>query len=182
MAAVDCAAVTATPPSDLVLAPINGEPRPLSEWLVMFHLLIVAVDPFSERSAWIIDTAGRVLEQYEQADCRIAWLVGGRPSEAELFLGPWASRILTFADPDLTAVRGLGLETLPALVLFALDGTIEGKVEGWDPAAWRDLTEALSAKLRWSRPAIPAPGDPAPFEGASYEPAPAGEPAPESAP
>jgi hypothetical protein len=154
------------PPADLELAPLRGEPHTVSEWVGMFHLLIVAVDPFNERSAWLVETAGRVLTQYEQADCRIAWLVGGTPDEARLFLGPWSEQIMTFADPDLTAIRALGLETLPAIVLIALDGTIVDAVEGWDPDRWRELTDDLSRVLHWSKPGIPLPGDPAPFEGA----------------
>ena len=73
------------PPADLELAPLRGEPHAVSEWVGMFHLLTVAVDPFNERSAWLVETAGRILTQYEQADCRIAWLVGGTPDEAQLF-------------------------------------------------------------------------------------------------
>ena len=154
------------PPPDLVLTPVRGEAHTVSEWVGMFHLLIVAVDPFHERSAWLVETAGRVLTQYEQADARIAWLVGGTPDEARLFLGPWAEQIMTFADPDLTAIRAFGLEKLPAIVLVALDGTVVDSVEGWDLDRWRELTEGLSRVLSWSKPVIPTPGDPAPFEGA----------------
>ena len=154
------------PPPDLVLAPIEGDAHTVAEWLTMFHLLLVAVDPFSERSAWLVDTAGRVLKQYDQSDCRVAWLVGGSPDEARLFLGPWAQSIMTFADPDLVATKALGLTTLPAIVLLALDGSVEGAVEGWDPEQWRELTDRLSELVSWSRPVIPTAGDPAPFEGA----------------
>jgi hypothetical protein len=38
-------------------------------------------------------------------------------------------------------------------------------VEGWDPPAWRELTKELSRRMSWSRPHIPAPGDPGPFAG-----------------
>jgi hypothetical protein len=154
------------PPADLVLAPIRGEPHTVSEWVGMFHLLIVAVDPFEERSAWLVNTAGRILSQYDQADARIAWVVGGTPDEARLFLGPLSEQIMTFADPDLTVIRAFGLETLPAIVLVALDGTVVDAVEGWDPDRWRELTDNLSRVLSWSKPVIPATSDPAPFEGA----------------
>lgn len=153
------------PPPDLVLSPVRGEPHQVSDWLVMFHMLMVAVDPFDERSAWLVETGGRVLSQYEQADCRVAWLVGGTAEEAQLFLGPWEKGIMTFADPELVAVQALGLSALPAIVLLALDGSVVDAVEGWDPPRWRELTSDLSRVLRWSRPSIPAPGDPAPFEG-----------------
>jgi hypothetical protein len=164
------------PPTDLVLAPVRGEPHTVSEWVGMFHLLMVAVDPFHERSAWLVETAGRVLTQYEQADVRVAWLVGGTGAEAELFLGPWEEQIMTFADPDLKAIKAFGLETLPALVLVALDGTVVDAVEGWDPDRWRELTDNLSRVLSWSKPVIPVAGDPAAFDGAPATPEPVESP------
>ena len=153
------------PPADLELAPLRGEPHTVSEWVGMFHLLIVAVDPFNERSAWLVETAGRVLSNYDQADCRVVWLVAGDADEARQFLGHWSRDILTLVDPDLTAIRGFGLERLPAIVHIALDGTIVNAVEGWDPPAWRHLTAELSRVVDWIGPAIPIPRDPAPFEG-----------------
>jgi hypothetical protein len=157
--------VASDPPLDLVLAPITGRPRPLGAWLSLFHLVFVALDPFSERSAWLVETSGRILTNYDQADCRVAFLVAGTPDEARQFLGHWALDILTFADPDLTAVRGFGLATLPAIVHLGLDGTIVNAVEGWDPPAWRALSERLSKIVDWRGPVIPGPRDPAPFEG-----------------
>src|SRR2546422_7618269 len=153
------------PPLDLELAPVNGRPRSLAAWLSLFHLVFVAVDPCSERSAWLVETAGRVLSNYDQADCRVAWLVAGDADEARQFLGHWSRDILTLVDPDLTAIRGFGLERLPAIVHIALDGTIVNAVEGWDPPAWRHLTEELSRVVDWIGPAIPIPRDPASFEG-----------------
>lgn len=153
------------PPLDLVLTPINGKPRPLSAWLALFHLVFVALDPFSERSAWLVETSGRILTNYEQADCRVAFLVGGAADEAREFLGHWSTDVLTFADPDLTAIRGFSLATLPAIVHLAIDGTIVNAVEGWDPPAWRRLSAQLSEIVDWRGPVIPGPRDPAPFEG-----------------
>jgi hypothetical protein len=157
--------VASDPPLDLTLTPINGRPRPLSAWLSLFHLVIVALDPFSERSAWLVDTSGRILTNYDQADCRVAFLVGGTPDEAREFLGHWAADVLTFADPDLAAIRGFGFAALPAIVHLAIDGTIVNAVEGWDPPAWRKLSERLSEVVDWHGPVIPGPRDPGPFEG-----------------
>lgn len=155
------------PPPDLVLAPVNGRPRPVREWLTTFHLLFVAVDPASVRSRWIVPTAARVLFEYEQADCRVAWLVaGGDASDARRLLGRWASEIMTFTDPDLVAVKGFGLQSLPAIVHLGMDLNVENAVEGWDPEAWRALTTHLSRQMSWSRPHIPVAGDPGPFAGA----------------
>jgi hypothetical protein len=157
--------VASDPSPDLLLAPINGKPRPVGAWLTIFHLVFVALDPFSERSAWLVETSARILTTYDQADCRVAFLVGGTPDEAREFLGHWAIDILTFADPDLTAIRGFGLQTLPAIVHVAGDATVVDAVEGWDPPAWRMLSERLSKIVDWRGPVIPGPRDPAPFAG-----------------
>ena len=153
------------PPPDLVLSSINGRARTVRQWLVTFHLLFVAVDPDSERSSWIVPTAARVLTGYEQADCRVAWLVAGTGADARRFLGRWATEILTFADPDLAVVRAFGLGSLPAIVHVGMDGSVVNAVEGWDPAEWRRLTADLSRIVGWSRPVIPVPSDPGPFAG-----------------
>lgn len=153
------------PPLDLVLTPTTGAGRPVRGWLTVFHLFFVAVDPQSERSARLVPTAARVLTGYEQADCRVAWLVGGGPEDARRLLGRWASEILTFTDPDLVAVRAFGLTSLPAAVHLGMDGSVVSSAEGWDPPQWRVLTTELSRIVGWSRPLIPGPSDPAPFPG-----------------
>ncbi len=154
------------PAPDLVLTPVTGRARTVREWLTTFHLLFVAVDPSNVRSRWIVPTAARVLFEYEQADCRVAWLVTGEASDARRLLGRWATEIMTFVDPELAAVKGFGLQTLPAIVHLGMDLTVVNAVEGWDPPAWRELTTELSRHMSWSRPHIPAPGDPGPFAGA----------------
>ncbi len=154
------------PPPDLTLSPANGPPRTLAQLLTVFHLVFVAVDPDKDRSAWLVPTAARILTGYEQADCRVAWLVAGDPSDARRLLGRWATEIITFVDPDLVAVKAFGLGSLPAIVHVGMDGTVVNAVEGWDPGAWRRLTAELSRIVSWSRPTIPVPGDPGPFDGA----------------
>ena len=70
-----------------------------------------------------------------------------------------------FSDPDRAAVKALGLEQLPAFVFIRVDGTVPAAAEGWDPAEWREVAEAIAEATAWSRPTIPAPGDPGPFHG-----------------
>ena len=53
--------MTTDPPADLVLEPINGEARTIAEWLTTFQLAAVVVDPFTNESSWLLDTAGRVV-------------------------------------------------------------------------------------------------------------------------
>lgn len=155
------------PPADLVLTPTRGKPRTVTEQLTTFHLLFVAVHAFNERSRWIVPTAANILTDYEQADCRVAWLVvGGGGDEAKRLLGHWAEDILTFVDPDLSAYRAFGLSSLPAIVHLGMDGKVVNAVEGWDPVAWRNLTIVLSKIVAWSRPVIPRATDPGPFAGA----------------
>jgi hypothetical protein len=158
--------VAANPPPDLVLSSLTGRSRTVREWVTTFHLLIVAVDPNSSRSRWIVPTAARVLTVYEQADCRVGWLVAGDASDARKFLGRWATDILTFTDPDLTAIKAFGLQTLPAILHVNQELTVVNAVEGWEPFAWRELATELSRRMSWSKPLLPAPGDPGPFDGA----------------
>ncbi len=159
-------AVATNPAPDLALVPITGHSRTVREWLTTFHLLLVAVDPAHVRSRWIVPTAARVLFEYEQADCRVAWLVAGDAADARKLLGRWATEIMTFVDPELTAIKGFGIQTLPAIVHVGMELNIVNAVEGWDPPAWRALATELSRHMSWSRPHIPAPGDPGPFAGA----------------
>ena len=154
------------PPADLVLTPAKGKPRTLREQLAIFHLVLCVVDPYGRPSAWIIETAARILTVFEQADCRVGWLVTGNAAEAGSFLGPWSKELLTFVDPDRTAVRALGIKALPALVHLGADGTVVGAAEGWDPAQWRAVASNLAKMMRWSAPVIPSPRDPGPFAGA----------------
>jgi hypothetical protein len=156
----------ATDPSpDLVLTPLNGDARSIGEWLTTFHLAFVALDPFTHESAWILPTAGRILTTFEQADVRVAFLVTGTEEECRLFLGPWARDVLTFADPDRAAVRGFGIERLPAFVHLAMDGTVANAAEGWEPSEWRTVADHLAKVTSWTAPVIPVAGDPGPYEG-----------------
>lgn len=158
--------VAADPSPDLLLTPLSGPARSVRQWLTTFHLVFVAVDPFARQSRWIIPTAARILSVFDQADCRVAWLATGGPEDCRAFLGEWSSRILTFADPDATAVKGFGLERLPALVHLGIDGSVVGASEGWDPPAWKEIMARLAKTLAWLPPTIPGPGDPGPFAGA----------------
>lgn len=153
------------PSPDLVLRPINGEAHTLDEWLTTFHLVLVALDPYTNESAWILKTAARILSVFQDADCRIAWLVTADDADCRRFLGPLAREVLTFADPDRTALKEFGLERLPAIVHVAMDGKVVNAAEGWNPAEWRHLTEHLGRVMSWRWPMVPAPRDPGPFEG-----------------
>ncbi len=154
-----------TLPADLELHPIGGEARSLEEMISFFHLVVVAIDPYTYESSWILPTAGRILTDFEEADCRVAWLVTAPEDDATAFLGPWADRILTLCDPDRTAVAALGITEIPALVHIGTDRTVVGRADGWEPTEWRSVTDHLATMMSWSRSIFPKPGDPAPFRG-----------------
>lgn len=153
------------PPHEIELNPLQGDPRPLGDWVTTFHLAVVVLDPYTYESSWIIDTASRILASYNAADVRTAWLVTGTAEQAEEFLGPKAEEFLTFADPDRAFVKGLELESLPAFVHIDHALNIVGAAEGWKPAEWRDVATTLSKQMSWSRPSIPDEGDPTPYPG-----------------
>jgi hypothetical protein len=159
--------VATDPPADLKLAPINGEPRTIDEWLTTFQLAAVVVDPYTNESAWLLETAGRVLTHFTGADCRVAFIVTASAEDARAFLGPWADRLLTFADPDRAATKALGLNELPAFVHVRQDRVVVGAAEGWDPLEWREVANGIAKYNSWSAPLIPESGDPSPYAGSA---------------
>jgi len=150
---------------DLMLSPLGGEARPLEEWLTTFHLATVALDPYTNESSWILPTATRILEVLRGSDARVNLLITADASDAKAFLGPLIERFLVFTDPDRAAVKALGLTQLPAFVFIRVDGTVPSAAEGWSPAAWRAVAEAVAGATAWSTPDIPLIGDPGPFHG-----------------
>jgi hypothetical protein len=157
--------VPTNPPLDLALATTSGESRTISEWLTTFHLAAVVVDPYTNESSWVLETAARVLRTFGEADVRVSWLVTAGPEDSRVFLGPLAEEFLTFVDPDRAAVRALGLAQLPAFVFLRMDGKVAAAAEGWEPRAWRDVADEVAATTSWTRPAIPLPSDPVAFAG-----------------
>ena len=152
-------------PADLELAPLGGKARPLGAFVTTFHLVAAVLDPYTHESAWLLPTVARIFRVYDGADCRVALAVTCSDAEARQFLGPYAREFLTITDPGRAFVQAVGLERLPALVHIRQDLSIAGTAQGWDPDAWRDVTDNLSNVMSWSRPIIPAPSDPAAYEG-----------------
>lgn len=158
--------MASNPAPDLMLTPTTGVPKPLRAWLTTFHLAFVALDPYTEESRRILPTAAHILDVFQQADTRVAWVVTADAGRASSFLRGHGEETLTFVDADRSVVKGFGLERLPAFVHVAMDGTIANAAEGWDPPAWRVVANELARMTKWRAPIIPRPGDPAPFEGA----------------
>ena len=154
-----------TPAPDIALAPVGGDARPIEDWVTVFHLVLVVLDPYTHESSWLIETSGRILRSFTGADCRVGWLVTGTDDQAKAFLGPWGDELLTFADPDRSMVKALGLEELPAIVHIDHGVNLVASAEGWDPNEWRDVATGLADQMSWTRPAIPGPRDPTPYAG-----------------
>ncbi len=157
--------MASSPPPQTLLEPIGGRARPASDWVTTFHLVVVALDPFTLESSWILPTAHRVLATFRGADCRVGWLVCTGASEAREFLGPLSEEFLTFTDPSREVVGALGIEMLPAIVHLNHHLEVVGSAEGWNPTEWRDVTDRLSRSMQWSRVIIPLTEDPGPFPG-----------------
>jgi hypothetical protein len=159
--------VARTPPADLTLTTLDGGSKTVREWTTNFPLASVVIDPYTSQSAWLLHTSARLLRFFTGADVRVNWIVTADPDDARAFLGPLATEFLTFADPDRVAVRALGLEKLPALVVILQDLSIAAAAEGWQPAEWRGVTDSLTKLTAWGRVVVPADGDPGPFEGSA---------------
>lgn len=157
--------VATAPSLDTVLTPIDADGRTLREWLTLFHLTSFVIDPYTHESAWILKTCTRIMRQFSGAATRVNFVVTASAAEAKQFLGPLATEFLTFADPDRTFVKQLGLTELPAFVFLRGDGTVPACAEGWDPKAWREVASTIATTVAWSKPLIPAAGDPGAFKG-----------------
>jgi hypothetical protein len=157
--------VAHAPSPDTVFAPLVGESRPLHEWTTTFHLASIVIDPFTNESAWILDTAARILRHFSDAATRVNFIVTANADQARLFLGPMASEFLTFVDPDRTIVKQLGLQSLPAFVFIRSDASVSAVAEGWNPSEWRAVAQHIAETVQWSAPHIPAAGDPGVFAG-----------------
>ncbi|MFA9564141.1 MAG: hypothetical protein ACERLM_05490, partial [Acidimicrobiales bacterium] len=150
-------------PQDLELTPLNGDGQTVSQWLSMFHLLIVVLDPYTVQSSAILDTSARVLATFRGADARAAFLCTADDKDTKQYLGPLADQFLSFADPDRTVVSAMELAELPALVVVNQAGQLEGVAEGWDPDAWQSITDDLAEIMAWTGPLLPEAGDPPAF-------------------
>jgi hypothetical protein len=157
--------VATAPSVDVQLSAVNGQSRPFGEWLTTFPLVLAVVDPYTHESSWILKTVRRIFDTYAGADCRVAFLATADAAGTKQFLGPLCDEFLAYADPDRLVVKSLQLEVLPALVVVRQDGSLLGAAEGWVPEEWRALCEDLTRLTSWSRPTVPAAGDPNAYPG-----------------
>ncbi len=163
---VPSCAVAANPPNELILTPLTGKGFPITAYLVQTHLLIVALDPFTNEASWLLKTAVRVLETFEQADCRVAFLMtGATADESREFLGPFSKSILTFPDADRSITKAFGLSRVPAIIHIGSDAKVVNSAEDWNPDSWQVVTDELARMMAWTGPVLPDPRDPGSFVG-----------------
>ena len=146
------------------LTTIRGVTRTLDDWTTTFHLALTVLPGRPEAAAYV-RVGRRIADVLGGSDCRPAFLVVGNERAARRVLGSAADEYLCFVDPEGTATKALGVARTPAFVHVRLDTTVASLVDGWDPSAWDDAVERLAKEMAWSRPLIPAPGDPPPFRG-----------------
>ncbi len=152
------------PDSTLTLVTSRGGSRTLDDWTTMFHLCLVVLAPTPAGSAWI-PVAQRIFATFGDADCHCAFVIPGNHQVAERLLGDVESKILTFVDPNLELVHGLGLERLPAFVHLRQDTALVASAEGWDPRAWQQVAREVGAAMAWTVPEVAGPDDPRPTPG-----------------
>ncbi len=150
---------------DLSFSPLDGEARNLSEWLTTFHLASVVLDPYTNESSWVLETAVRILEDLRGSHARVNFIVTANDDDARAFLGPLTERFLVFCDADRSIVKAMGLAQLPAFVFIRVDREVVAAAQGWHAHEWLEVAEAIAETTRWRAPTIPAPGDPGPFAG-----------------
>ncbi len=157
--------VAKDPPADLVLTPLGGEARPLSEWLTTFHLATVVLDPYTNESSWILPTAVRILEGLRGSDARVNFLVTAPEDDARTFLGPLVEEFLVFVDDDRAVRQGARAGAAAGVRVHPGRRHRAGRRRGMEPGEWRAVAEAIAATTAWEAPDIPLVGDPGPFHG-----------------
>jgi hypothetical protein len=146
------------------LTTARGVTRTLDDWTTSFHLAATVL-PGRPEAASYERIGKRIADVLGGSDCRPAFVVVGNERAARRVLGSTIDEYLCFLDPDGAFIKSVGLAKLPAFVHIRVDGTLAGVAEGWNPTAWSDAVERLAKEMAWSRPLIPAPGDPPPFAG-----------------
>ncbi len=157
--------MASNPSLDVVLTSLDGESRPLDDWLTMFNLACVVLDPYTNESSWILKTAARILSGFRGADVRVNFVVTCGADDAKTFLGPLTDEFLVFCDADRTFVKSLALTELPAFVFVAMDGTVAASAQGWNGPEWRAVSDKIATATAWAKQGIPAAADPVPFKG-----------------
>ena len=152
------------------LATPAGRLSTVGQLTTLFDLCLVVVDGLHPAQARTLEPViDRIDGTLSGADCTVGVLaVGIDATDAATMLGPLAERVAVFADPDGAAAAALGVTAGPALVWVTTEPAVRAAVAGWDGATWRPVLAELARKLAWTRPLMPAPGDPDPLPGRPF--------------
>lgn len=149
----------------VVLRRADGHVRTVAELTTLFDLCLFVLhlrDRITIRS--VRPVIERIVDVFADSDCTLGILaVDLDVAHARSLLGDLVERVQLFVDPDGTTAKALGVDGTPAVVWINPKPEVTEVVEGWHPAEWRQLLGALAEKLRWTRPHLPLPGDPAPI-------------------
>lgn len=156
--------------ASISLATPAGQVRTVGGLTTLFDLCLAVVDGVRPGQARTLEPViDRIDRTLSGADCTVGVLaVGVDATDAANMLGPLAQRVAVLADPDGTAAAALGVTAGPALVWVTTEPAVRAAVAGWDGATWRPVLAELARKLAWTRPLMPAPGDPEPLPGRPF--------------
>ena len=146
------------------LTTARGVTRTLDDWTTTFHLALTVLPGRGEAAAYA-RIGKRIADVLGGSDCRPAFLIVGNERTARRVLGSALDDYLCVLDPEGAFLKAAGITKTPAFVHIRVDGSLAGAAEGWDPNAWDEAVERLAKEMAWTRPLIPAPGDPRPFAG-----------------
>ena len=150
--------MASNPSLGLTLTPVQGEGRTLEQWLTTFHLVSVVVDPYTNESAWILDTAARIMRNFADAAVRVNWVVAGTDEDASELPRPAGRGVPDLRRPRAAYVKALGLERLPAFVFLRVDGVVAVPPRAGTPLEWRQVAEAVAATTAWTAGGHPGAG------------------------
>ena len=131
-----------------------------TSWLTTFHLAVVILDPYTYESAWLLETAGRILDNFRGADCRIAFVVTADADDAREFLGPWARRSSPSPTPTATWSRRSGSTSCRRSSTCARTARSPRVAEGWDPPEWQHVAVRAGQGHELVAPEHPRPRRP----------------------
>ncbi len=160
---------TCVAPPEYKFGNLAGTEYKLRDWLTSYPLLLVAIDPYTAQSSWILDTAVRIFRHFQPADIRVGWICTGDVEATKAFLGPLAEEFLTISDPKAELCKELGIGVLPSLVHIRVDGFTQ-HADSWDPQVWTKVTDWVATIAAWSKINLGVGPDPVAYEGTRIAP------------
>jgi hypothetical protein len=143
---------------------ITGVTRTLDDWLTSGQLCLFVLPSWPEASQYV-PLIQRAFKVFREADVRCVVMVMGPEAQARKVLGAAADSDTVWLDPDGAVTKQLGVTRTPAFVHVQSDASVGAIAEGWNPAEWQRVANAIATALRWTKPIYPEPRDPEPMTG-----------------